>query len=97
MSIHPAPPEFPKPLVQDTAWIDNDIELAYGPKKKVSSLAWSRAVDMLAVSSWDHTLRIYEVEGYLDADEKMKLKFDAPVLNCDWSRVRRSLFSANRQ
>ncbi|KAL1962612.1 hypothetical protein VTN77DRAFT_9326 [Rasamsonia byssochlamydoides] len=84
--IDPKLTNHPIPLVQETGWIDNDIEMASGPKKRINDLAWSSADNLLAVASCDRHLRIYEVKGYPDGEQKLKVPFDDAVLSCDWSR-----------
>ena len=70
----------------------NDVPLEPGPSDSVTALEWNPVVDYLAVSSWDHQVRVYEVNpstGQVGA--KAAVQHEAPALGLSWSKVGLSL------
>ncbi|KAJ5789842.1 uncharacterized protein N7518_006853 [Penicillium psychrosexuale] len=55
------------------------------PEDSISELAWSPIANHLAVSSWDHNVRIYDVTRSVKGEGKAMFSFGGPVLSCAWS------------
>lgn len=55
------------------------------PGDSISSLAWSPASNILAASSWDKSVRIWEVTPQ-GVQARMSYQHDAPVLCCNFSK-----------
>lgn len=67
--------------------VSKDIELSSPPEDSISALSWSGAGDILAVTSWDSTLRIYDVSNTLFGKPMAMIGFERSVLSCHWSSV----------
>ena len=70
-----------------TGDLSKDIALVQPPEDSTSHLAFSPTADLLAVSSWDKKVRIYQVNEQGQSEGKASMDFDGPVLNCAWSDV----------
>lgn len=68
--------------------LKNDVELTEPPQDSVSDLAFSSKADLLAVSSWDKKVRIYEISSTGQSQGKAMYEHEAPVLSVVWSKVR---------
>lgn len=66
--------------------LSKDIQLNSPPEDTISNIAFSPQSDHLAVSSWDKKVRIYEVNAQ-GGEGKALFEHEAPVFDCDWSRV----------
>lgn len=56
------------------------------PGDTVSKLAWSSKANLVAASSWDKQVRIWEVDPSSGRSQgKLATGFEAPVLTCAWS------------
>lgn len=64
-----------------------DVALASPPTDGISSLAFSSAIDWLAVSSWDSTVKVYDVTQGAAGQGRAQVQFEGPVLSCHWSPV----------
>lgn len=54
----------------------------------ISSVAWSPTASHLAVASWDHGLRVYNVsQDGRSTNGLAMLTADGPLLSCDWAQV----------
>ena len=73
--------------------LKNDVELTQPPEDSVSDLAFSSKADLLAVSSWDKKVRIYEISPTGQSQGKAMYEHEAPVLSVVWSKVRGSIIS----
>ncbi|KAI8361610.1 WD40-repeat-containing domain protein [Mortierella sp. GBAus27b] len=62
-----------------------DIEVASPPSDGISDLAFSKASDLLAASSWNNEVRIWEVMPDGSTVAKAMYSHDAPALTCQWS------------
>lgn len=74
--------------------LKNDVALSDPPTDSISDLAFSPATtpngtDLLAVASWDNKVRIYEINQQGQSQGKHAYEHSQPVLNCDFSKVRR--------
>lgn len=67
--------------------LSKDVEVSAPPEDTVSDIAFSSAADLLAVSSWDKKVRIYEINSQGQSVGKHMYEHDAPVLSVDWSKV----------
>ncbi|KAJ5493633.1 hypothetical protein N7463_009720 [Penicillium fimorum] len=65
--------------------ISKDAILDHPPEDSISELAWSPVNNHLAVTSWDHTVRIYDVTRSVKGEGKAMISFEGPVLSCAWS------------
>ncbi|ODQ78191.1 hypothetical protein BABINDRAFT_65513 [Babjeviella inositovora NRRL Y-12698] len=63
----------------------NDITVASPPEDSVSDLAWSPQAELLAVTSWDKKVRIYEVNASGQSQGRAVYDHEAPALSCRWS------------
>jgi mRNA export factor len=68
--------------------LKNDVAISNPPEDTVSDLAFSSARDLLAVSSWDKKVRIYEIAGNGASEGKHIYEHGAPVFGVDFSKVR---------
>ncbi|KAF9975218.1 hypothetical protein BGZ73_001200 [Actinomortierella ambigua] len=57
-----------------------------GPTDAISGLAFSPQADLLAASSWDNNVRIYEIQANGTSVAKSMYSHDAPALSVAWSR-----------
>lgn len=84
---------FASPITQNSSNIagdvSKDVPLSEPPADSISALAWSSSQDLLAVTSWDSKLRVYQVtEGVgMSGNPRAMIDFEAPVLSCHWSPV----------
>jgi len=69
--------------------LKSDVELTQPPEDSVSDLAFSSKADLLAVSSWDKKVRIYEISPTGQSQGKAMYEHEAPVLSVVWSKARR--------
>ena len=67
--------------------LKSDVELTQPPEDSVSDLAFSSKADLLAVSSWDKKVRIYEISSTGQSQGKAMYEHEAPVLSVIWSKV----------
>ncbi|PWY66103.1 putative nuclear pore complex protein [Aspergillus heteromorphus CBS 117.55] len=65
--------------------IAKDVSLANPPSDSISQLSWSPVANHLAVSSWDQTVRIYDVSQSVTGEGKALFNLAAPVLGCAFS------------
>ncbi|KAI7897548.1 WD40-repeat-containing domain protein [Cokeromyces recurvatus] len=70
-----------------------DFEVASPPSDGISSLAFSSQTDILAVSSWDSMVRLYEVQPTGNTIPKASYSHEGPVLSVDWSKDGTSVVS----
>lgn len=68
--------------------LSKDVAIKDPPKDGVSDIAFSPAVDYLAVSSWDNQVRIYEIDASGNSQGRAAYEHGGPALSCAWSRVR---------
>ena len=67
--------------------LKNDVPVSNPPEDTVSDLAFSPSQDILAVSSWDKKVRIYQIAPNGSSEGKHMYEHDAPVLSVDFSKV----------
>ena len=71
--------------------LKQDVQVANPPEDSISDLAFNPnptdTKDILAVSSWDKKVRIYEILPTGQAEGRHLYEHEAPVLSCDFSRV----------
>ncbi|KAI8970845.1 WD40-repeat-containing domain protein [Pilobolus umbonatus] len=70
-----------------------DIEVSSPPTDGISSLTFSPVANLLAVSSWDSAVRIYDVQPTGVAIPKASYNHEGPVLSVDWSKDGNSVVS----
>ena len=72
--------------------LKQDVALSNPPEDSISDLAFNPnpndQKDFLAVSSWDKKVRIYEILSNGQGEGKHLYEHDAPVLSCDYYKVR---------
>ncbi|EMR64542.1 RNA export factor gle2 [Eutypa lata] len=71
-----------------------DVAISNPPEDTVSDIAFSSQRDLLAVSSWDKKVRIYEISPTGQSEGKHMYEHDAPVLSVDWSKDGNKIVSA---
>jgi mRNA export factor len=64
---------------------NNDIEVLPPPNDTVSALSWNPKANFLMATSWDNTVRIWEIQQNGSATPKMQVNHEAPPLCCTWS------------
>jgi len=62
-----------------------DIEVANAATDGISCVQWSPTANFLAVGSWDHQIRVWDVQASGQAVPKAATSHDAPVLCAAWS------------
>lgn len=67
--------------------LKSDVELSSPPEDSISDLAFSTKAELLAVSSWDKKVRIYEISPTGQSQGKAMYEHEAPVLSVVWSKV----------
>jgi mRNA export factor len=67
--------------------LKNDVAVTSPPEDTTSDLVFSPTADILAVSSWDKKVRIYQIAGNGASEGKHVYEHDAPVLSVDFSKV----------
>lgn len=73
-----------------------DIEVPNPPEDSISRIAFCPAADVLAVSSWNGEIRLYDVSpANGQSSPKAMYKHDGPVLDLCWSKDGSKLFSAS--
>ncbi|OBZ84758.1 Poly(A)+ RNA export protein [Choanephora cucurbitarum] len=70
-----------------------DFEVASPPTDSISDLAFSPQADILAVSSWDNAVRLYEVQPTGNTMPKASYNHEGPVLCVDWAKDGSSVVS----
>ncbi|KAK5628882.1 hypothetical protein RRF57_004597 [Xylaria bambusicola] len=66
--------------------LKNDVAIANPPEDTISDIAFSPTADILAASSWDKKVRIYQIASNGSSEGKHIYEHDAPVLNVDFSK-----------
>lgn len=76
--------------------VNKDFECPHPPNDGISSVSWSKQALHLAVSSWDNTVRVYDVAhqgGSVTRANPVALsQSDAPVLCSAWSGDGKTIF-----
>ncbi|KAI2638761.1 WD40 repeat-like protein [Hypomontagnella submonticulosa] len=74
--------------------LKNDVPISNPPEDTISRLAFSPTQDILAVSSWDKKVRIYQIASNGSSEGKHMYEHDAPVLSVDFSKDGQKVASA---
>lgn len=64
--------------------VSSDVQVPDGPPDSVSALCFSPTADYLAVSSWDNSVRVYEVGQNIRGVSSYS--HEAPALDVCWSQ-----------
>jgi len=71
--------------------LGKDVAIANPPEDSISDLTFNPnpadTKDILAVSSWDKKVRIYEILGNGTAEGRHLYEHEAPVFSCDFFKV----------
>jgi mRNA export factor len=68
--------------------IKNDVALSTPPSDGISDLKFAPTQDLLAVSSWDNKVYIYQVNPSNGQSEgKAMIEHQGPALSCCWTKV----------
>ncbi|KAF8318493.1 WD40 repeat-like protein [Clavulina sp. PMI_390] len=78
-----------------TTSVPKDIEVVAPPSDSVSRVAFSPVADLLAVSSWNNEVRIYDVGPNGETQPRGMYTHDGPVLDLSWSSDGEMLLSAS--
>ncbi|KDN35661.1 hypothetical protein RSAG8_11404, partial [Rhizoctonia solani AG-8 WAC10335] len=70
-----------------------DTEILDPPNDSVSCMSFSPVADYLAVSSWNHEVRLYEVGPQGQSQGKAIFKHEGPVLSVCWNKEGNKVFS----
>ncbi|CAE6473836.1 unnamed protein product [Rhizoctonia solani] len=70
-----------------------DTELVEPPNDSISCMSFSPTADYLAVGSWNHEVRIYEVGPQGQSQGKAMFKNEGPVLSVCWNKEGNKVFS----
>ncbi|KAL1922595.1 uncharacterized protein VTP21DRAFT_10134 [Calcarisporiella thermophila] len=70
-----------------------DFEVSQPPSDGISDLAFSPQAEFLAATSWDNSVRIWEVQQNGTTIGKAMYNHEAPALCCTWSRDGTKVFS----
>jgi len=62
-----------------------DLELPQYPSDTVSAVRWSPVSNLLSATSWDKSVRIWEVSEQGNVAVKFAKEFDSPVTASDWT------------
>ena len=62
-----------------------DMEVANAATDGISCVTWSPTANFLAVASWDHQIRVWDVQASGQAVPKAATSHDGPVLCAAWS------------
>ncbi|KAI0537163.1 Poly(A)+ RNA export protein [Xylaria digitata] len=74
--------------------LKDDVAVANPPDDTVTDLTFSPTADILAVSSWDKKVRIYQIAGNGASEGKHIYEHDAPVFSVDFSKDGNKLVSS---
>ncbi|KAJ8122525.1 hypothetical protein ONZ43_g1307 [Nemania bipapillata] len=74
--------------------LKNDVAISNPPEDTVSDLAFSPTADILAVSSWDNKVRIYQIASNGASEGKHIYEHDGPVMSVDFSKDGNKLVSS---
>lgn len=66
--------------------LKNDIEVIQPPEDSISGVSFSPQAELLAVSSWDKKVKIYEVQSSGQTTGKAMYEHQGHVLSCCWSK-----------
>lgn len=69
-----------------TGDISKDIEVQQGPEDSISDVSFSPVADILAVSSWDKKVRLYEAQSNGQVVGKALYEHEGPVLCTSWMK-----------
>ncbi|CAE6394235.1 unnamed protein product [Rhizoctonia solani] len=70
-----------------------DTELVDPPNDSISCMSFSPTADYLAVGSWNHEVRLYEIGPQGQSQGKAMFKHDGPVLSVCWNKEGNKVFS----
>ncbi|KAG5651725.1 hypothetical protein H0H81_007695 [Sphagnurus paluster] len=65
---------------------DKDVEMGDPPTDSISAIEFSSQADFLAVGSWDHSVRVYEIAPGGQSQGKAIHQHQGPVLDVCWSK-----------
>ncbi|KAI0394123.1 Poly(A)+ RNA export protein [Xylariaceae sp. FL0594] len=74
--------------------LKNDVAITNPPDDTTSDLVFSPAADILAVSSWDAKVRVYQIASTGASEGKHIYSHDAPVFSVDFSKDGSKIVSA---
>ncbi|CAE7055288.1 unnamed protein product [Rhizoctonia solani] len=70
-----------------------DTELVDPPSDSISCMSFSPVADYLAVGSWNHEVRLYEINAQGQSQGKAMFKHEGPVLSVCWNKEGNKVFS----
>ncbi|KAK8099077.1 Poly(A)+ RNA export protein [Apiospora kogelbergensis] len=74
--------------------LSKDVAINQPPEDTVTDLVFSPAAEILAVSSWDKKVRVYEIDNSGQSQGKHAYDHEAPVFSVDFSKDGTKLVSA---
>ena len=66
---------------------NKDIEVASAPTDTISCLRFSPSANFLIASSWDNSIRCWEIQANGTSVPKAEQKHTKPILSCCWHAV----------
>ncbi|KAH7061439.1 WD40-repeat-containing domain protein [Macrophomina phaseolina] len=63
-----------------------DVQINQPPSDSISEIAFSPSADILAASSWDGGVYVWQIDGSGQSQAAASFKFDAPALCCTWAK-----------
>lgn len=68
--------------------LKNDVPVKDIQDDSISSIEFSPTADLLAATSWNKEVRIWEIDAQGNSQARTSFKHEGPVLDCTWSKVR---------
>lgn len=80
-------------MFSTTPSFSKDIEVVPGATDSISDLSFSPVNDMIAATSWDNQLRVWDIQSNGTVIPKMNATHEGPALCCTWSKDGSKVFS----
>ncbi|KAL9052071.1 MAG: hypothetical protein Q9162_005642 [Coniocarpon cinnabarinum] len=74
--------------------LSKDVEIKDVPDDSISSIRFSPTAELLAASSWNKQVRIWEISNDGQSNPRTLLSHEGPVLDCAWSKDGTKVFGA---
>eukprot|EP01108_Squamamoeba_japonica_P005963 TRINITY_DN4800_c0_g1_i1.p1 TRINITY_DN4800_c0_g1~~TRINITY_DN4800_c0_g1_i1.p1 ORF type:complete len:334 (+),score=91.50 TRINITY_DN4800_c0_g1_i1:87-1088(+) len=74
---------------------NNDLELPQPPSDSVSSLKWAPTTNLLAASSWDKSVRVWQVALTGQCELKFGHELASPIVAAAWNGESSALFTTH--
>ena len=74
---------------------NKDVEVPNAATDGISCVTWSPTSNLLAATSWDNQIRVWDVQANGTAVPKAATSHDAPILDCSFSADGGKVFTAS--